>query len=464
VDSASTLTAATPFAESIYSHGDQGLEPLPTKAPGAHSSAESSAEILQKADRLTVEKQSHAGVGKVLTTNPPSLGDTPASTVKVSASTDTFLALASSASTSAATPIESSGITAPTGSATVPVATIPAYIPPKPPSQTGSPLPVAPRDFIYPSFRQRLETTPIATVVPNLGSVVIARSTESVASVFQKLIDFKIQAVPLLRVSTNQFVAFVDLVDILALLVDRLGLTNRANWSQIEHWMAQAQFQGPCEELVVRSVPRHEWFAIAAAQPLAVAIQQMSRHSLHRLAISDLENNFVSLLSQSRVVSWLTAFLDAEEAFAPLSALTLEDLKLGYRPVLSVPSYRLALDAFMFIYQHRVTAVAVTDQDQRLSGVVSLSDLKDIGSTGAMFGKLLVPVGQFIQSKVEGSQHLLAYYVTRTDTVRTVLEILCKFRIHRVFVVNNALERRLVGVVTTSDVLALFDSTTPLSR
>lgn len=270
-------------------------------------------------------------------------------------------------------------------------------------------------------------------------------------------------SVPLLNVETNQYVAFLDLLDLLAVLVESLNLQHRSNWPLIEHWMAQVQFQAPCIQLAHRS-PRNQWYVIASGQPLDVAIQQMAKYNVHRLAVSDLQNNFISVLTQSHIIQWLVNHLndDISLGYGPLADLTMEELKLGYRPVVAIREDKLALDAFLLIHQQGVSAVAVVDQHNSLSGAISISDLKDIGSTATMFTKLFISVGQFIRNKLEGASHFYAYYVTRDDSVRVVLELMKKYKIHRVFVVNNAVDRKLIGVVSTNDLLALFD-TIPVS-
>jgi len=172
--------------------------------------------------------------------------------------------------------------------------------------------------------------------------------------------------------------------------------------------------------------------------------------------VSDLENNFVSVLTQSRIIYWLAKQLNNDElqGFGPLASLTMQDLKLGYRSVITISEDKLALEAFLLIHQQDVSGVAVLDKYRRLSGSISVTDLKDIGSCATMFTKLFVTVGQFVRSKVEGGQHRFAYYVTQEDSVRSVLELMHEHKIHRVFVVSNSAERHLVGVVSTNDILA----------
>lgn len=65
----------------------------------------------------------------------------------------------------------------------------------------------------------KLLETKIADVMPRSRCLVIAKSTDSVAQVFSRLVDNRILSVPLLQTATNRYMAFVDVTDILALLV-----------------------------------------------------------------------------------------------------------------------------------------------------------------------------------------------------------------------------------------------------
>jgi len=416
---------------------------LTAKAPGAHSATETSHEILAKAYDNQANQPSQAN-------QPEQASQSQQSTQQATQQQATAYPPTASDSRMADDPPSVEHRHMPTDNA--------PFVPPRPPRETGSVLPVNPRDFISPSFRQLLSSKTLGTIVPQLGSIIIARSNESIASVFKKLIDYKILSVPLLNVETNQYVAFLDLLDLLAVLVDSLGLQQRSNWPLIEHWMAQVQFQAPCIQLVHKS-QRNPWYVIASGQPLDVAIQQMAKYNVHRLAVSDLQNNFISVLTQSHIIQWLASHLNDSPnvGYGPLADLTVEELKLGYRPVITIREDKLALDAFLLIHQQGVSAVAVVDQHNRLFGIISVSDLKDIGYSANMLTKLFIPTGQFIRNKLEGAQHQYAYYVTRDDTVRQVLELMKRHKIHRVFVVNNAAERKLIGVVATNDILALFD-------
>jgi hypothetical protein len=59
-----------------------------------------------------------------------------------------------------------------------------------------------PRDFLSEKLIFDLQNETVKYVAPNIASIVVATSSETVASVFKKLIDFRILSVPVLDVTT----------------------------------------------------------------------------------------------------------------------------------------------------------------------------------------------------------------------------------------------------------------------
>jgi len=140
-------------------HG--GLRELKPRAPGAHSNTETSAQVRQKA-KAQAKAQSHSH--SQAQSQPPQSSAPSASEVPLVATSP---------------PVESTRQE--------------KELPPEytPPPLKGDSAPINPRDYIPPSFRHTLATTSLGAIVPQLGSIIIARSNESIATVFKKLIDYK---------------------------------------------------------------------------------------------------------------------------------------------------------------------------------------------------------------------------------------------------------------------------------
>jgi hypothetical protein len=123
----------------------------------------------------------------------------------------------------------------------------------------------------------KLATTPLRDIVPSRDKeLVFARSTETVASVFKKLVDNNILSMPLLEVEHNKFIAFVDMLDVLCFLVEELQLDDPANRPRVENWMTLNQFQVPCVALIARSM-RNPWCVISRVRVFATYSYSMRK-------------------------------------------------------------------------------------------------------------------------------------------------------------------------------------------
>jgi CBS domain-containing protein len=169
--------------------------------------------------------------------------------------------------------------------------------------------------------------------------------------------------------------------DILAFLVEKLDLQDKRNWNLMEDWMAQLQFQGSCLHAIQKS-RRNPWYVIQASETVHRAMEVMAEFNIHRLAVSDMNNNFVSILTQSRLVNWLA---DTVDKAGKLAAMSLEDFKFGYREVLCVADSSFAVEAFLKIYEAGVSGIAVVNDAKEIVGSISVSDLKDIGTPPLLF-------------------------------------------------------------------------------
>jgi hypothetical protein len=72
--------------------------------------------------------------------------------------------------------------------------------------------------------------------------------------------------------------------------------------------------------------------------PIQTAIDVMSRYNKSRLAVSDLKGNLFSIVSQSRIVSFL-ARAAFEGNLGKIENKTIDNYRLGYEHVILAPLY-----------------------------------------------------------------------------------------------------------------------------
>ena len=194
------------------------------------------------------------------------------------------------------------------------------------------------------------------------------------------------------------------------------------------------------ERSVANKSAKNPWKSVKVSDPLQRAINVLSRH--HHVAVEQ-AGKLVNMLSQMDVLRW---FHNDPQRMGPAGRKTLQGLKLHRKRVVCVRSTDLAVDAFFSLYNSGVTGAAVVNNEGKLVGCLSASDLKLLGDDFD-FTNLLRPVSEFLD---ETDPVVVHHFDTLSDAVAKIVTS----HVHRVFVCAPG--GFPVGVVSTTDVLAVF--------
>jgi len=197
---------------------------------------------------------------------------------------------------------------------------------------------------------------------------------------------------------------------------------------------------------------------------------------LHRIPLYDqLTNTIHATVSQSDVVRYL---VDNESIIASdIFKMSIEDLALGNPPCIYCTASSSVLSALKIMVVNRVLGIAVVDDQSQIVGSLSASDFKDWQTHWPHF--LKEPVHKFIQTIKQNTTTApkttatvssstisssapsstgsspVSVYVTKSAAFITVLKLMTKHQVHRVWVVEDS-SKAIRGVVSTTDVMALL--------
>lgn len=104
------------------------------------------------------------------------------------------------------------------------------------------------------------------------------------------------------------------------------------------------------------------------------------------------------------------------------------------------------------ILKHEIRHVPVVD-GERLVGIISKTDMNRLSFSTLFAGEGQVDDAVFEMLSVGQVMSQKPRVVKVTDSIRTVAEILAKEEFHALPVVDEDEESRLVGIVTTTDVI-----------
>jgi len=176
----------------------------------------------------------------------------------------------------------------------------------------------------------------------------------------------------------------------------------------------------------------------------------------HRVPITDSssgKNSCIGIISQSGLVAFIASK-------CPPGSLDVKmvDAGLEYKKdVVKIADYASASDAFELLDSHRLSGIAVVDEDGKLIGNTSARDIKnavmDAGRTN-MDMDILSYLARVRQSQLMQNDKYPSCHVHEDATVAHVVNLLAKTGYHRVFVVDD--DMKPVGVVSFADIIKFF--------
>jgi len=146
------------------------------------------------------------------------------------------------------------------------------------------------------------------------------------------------------------------------------------NWiSDSPHLQRAEQFSKAKLEEVMKNLKLDPVCVMREEDPLLDVVKKMTDFSAHRIVVKDSQNHVCNLITQSRLISLLHAMN------IPKFEMTLEQLTIGSKPVISVKQTDTAYQAFKLMAEKKVNGIAVVNDLGELVGNISISDIKLIG-------------------------------------------------------------------------------------
>eukprot|EP01126_Amoeba_proteus_P056489 TRINITY_DN7101_c0_g1_i3.p1 TRINITY_DN7101_c0_g1~~TRINITY_DN7101_c0_g1_i3.p1 ORF type:complete len:307 (-),score=50.06 TRINITY_DN7101_c0_g1_i3:407-1243(-) len=235
--------------------------------------------------------------------------------------------------------------------------------------------------------QDHLRSVPVSALVVN--KIIDGEETELISVVFQRLLRSHILSLPVYAVKDDvkQYYGFVDIMDILySFTLNQAGLASYATVNEI-----------------INLSSRNPWLFLHTTDNLLSACSLFSGahndSSVHRCAVFDIGPcgpYLFSILSQSKLVEYIGGKIDSY----PIFKNTLEELKIGFRTVLSIHISKNVIVAFEKLKKYKVSGIAVTDDSRRIVGNISASDLKDIYMLPKGFSQVLnAPIREYFFRK-----------------------------------------------------------------
>jgi CBS domain-containing protein len=213
------------------------------------------------------------------------------------------------------------------------------------------------------------------------------------------------------------------------------------------------------KQVDMESDPLH---VISGESTLLEAVKLMIDKKAHRIVVCDKDGKVSNLITQSRIISLLNLME------GPLDSI--ENLKIGSTNVIRVTQKEVAFKAFKLIDEKRVNGLAVVNEEGQLVGNFSISDIKLIGWNADYWNLLGFQIKEYLQQLANHPKSVIRDYNFWTidrpqnvvlkckpsDSLSSVIRMMCFFRVHRVYVVDTKM--RPNSVISMHDIIVRASS------
>jgi len=279
--------------------------------------------------------------------------------------------------------------------------------------------------------------------------VIVVSSNETPIQGFEKLLKNNILSAPVFDVTTQQYIGFLDVRDLVSYAVFAYHNHNTIAY--------QGLSQGPIfhtlvDDVTVTYLARRNPFRSVPIGSSLFEVAKMLKDGVHRVPVVDSTGAVVKIISQSSVIQALQHMsgLLKEEV-----SKTVEELGLGTSPVVCVSKDMLAIDTFKLMDNTKKTAVALVDEQGKLVGNTSAKDLKLFIGSSCSYDILKKNIMSFLnQIRDENIDiPIPAISCTFKCPISLVIAKLAATKVHRLYVVPNEHDSTPVRVVSLTDIL-----------
>jgi len=274
------------------------------------------------------------------------------------------------------------------------------------------------------------------------GRLAVLPGDFTVAEALRRMARFNISSVPVTKSRKDSTVlGFVDMLDFLACLCKLTGKEGGKEFSEQDCEALKSKteaFKNTKIRDLVDLSKKDPFYILNGDECLADAVEQYLK-GVHRIAISDDNGDLIGVISQWTIANYLATVPTDDKEWIPTLRESVEKFKCKTAEVESVNWKETTINCFLKMYNKNVSCLAVLDDQGKLWGNLSASDLKGFQLFLNDFGDLLQPVNNFLSliRKKQGRPENFAIGVTKNTPVKEIVEKFNEEIIHRAFIVDN---------------------------
>lgn len=305
------------------------------------------------------------------------------------------------------------------------------------------------------------------------------KHTDTVADAMELLGTQHILSVPVRDPESEQWLGFIDVLDLVTFVIQEVTLEEDAEnlqWasyplsmldSKDKQSIAKFTTLGEIFETNKRELELAPFCPVSKATNLYELMEDVLSKGIHRVpVIDDGHPRVLGLVSQSDVCNVLCKSLSSGlgyvgehkgilgETGGMLMCDVLQKLKPGQASVISISQSANVLQALYLMRYNKVSGIAVVDANNKYIGNFSASDLRGFHLMQDDLSSLLLPIMEFLNTTIYEEEKQKLKPLTHNNTLIAAIRDLSVERVHRVWVVNE--KNEVDGVFTLTDLCRLI--------
>jgi len=297
------------------------------------------------------------------------------------------------------------------------------------------------------SIRDFLKQFTLEDVIKNESSykiVLVAQHNDTMKKTIECFNDKKIHSMPV-QGQDRQIIGMIDYLDAVTFLVSKFPQDKRdLNDVKLLDAAYQDTLAAKVSE-VANFSGRNPYQALKYTDHATKVIHYFAS-GYHRVPLQDDTGDLVMTISQSTFLKFCAPFLEKEL----VGQKTVEELRLGLVKPISIKEDDFILDALLAISKHKVNAIAVVRDDNKLVGNFSSSDVRSFQRDH--MPTFTLDAKDWLASHSPHSLKLKT--VHPWSTLAEITKILSS-GVHCVWVVNK--EGHPTGIVSQTDVIKVIE-------
>jgi len=311
-------------------------------------------------------------------------------------------------------------------------------------------------------FKERVKEFLSSNTTELLGAhnVIEIDSKTPVYDAFQTLLDNNILAAPVWDASESQYVGFLDVRDLVSWVVfvfdEQKVQDNTRLVDLIQHGQGQFKMNGTDGVTVSYLSRRHRFQPVSPGEPLTKVVELLSK-GMHRVPVVK-DSKVIRIISQSNILQAITKHVDGV-TFDLSSDLSLGELNLGTKNVLSVSRNATVIDTFREMDRKQRSGIALINDTGRIEGTTTAKDL-GLFIHNPSLASLRQSIFDYLKTvraqQIEIKAPLITVYTT--DKLTRAVALLSATKVHRVFIVDSEESFKATAVLSITDIFNFLTS------